>query len=67
MTNFEAFYWNFSVIIQSQNVKSDPQQLPELLYIYSSSQNMNMQNIGRVVKLIQFKLIPYFVEYVVVM
>ena len=67
MANFEAFYWNFSVIIQSQNVKSDPQQLPELLYIYSSSQNMNMQNIGRVVKLIQFKLIPYFVEYVVVM
>ena len=63
----EAFYWNFSVIIQSQNVKSDPQQLPELLYIYSSSQNMNMQNIGRVVKLIQFKLIPYFVEYVVEM
>ena len=35
--------------------------------LYSSSQNMNMQNIGRVVKLIQFKLIPYFVEYVVVM
>ena len=67
MANFEAFYWNFSVIIQSQNVKSDPQQLPELLYIYSSSQNMNMQNIGRVVKLIQFKLIPYFVEYVVEM
>ena len=67
MANFEAFYWNFSVIIQSQNVKSDPQQLPELLYIYSSSQNMNMQNIGRVVKIIQFKLIPYFVEYVVVM
>ena len=61
----EAFYWNFSVIIQSQNVKSDTAVASATLY--SSSQSMNMQNIGRVVKLIQFKLIPYFVEYLVVM
>ena len=42
MTNFEAFYWNFSVIIQSQNVKSDTAVARASLY--SSSQNMNMQN-----------------------
>ena len=38
----EAFYWNFSVIIQSQNVKSDTAVARASLY--SSSQNMNMQN-----------------------
>ena len=36
MTNFEAFYWNFSVIIQSQNVKSDTAVARASLY--SSSQ-----------------------------
>ena len=34
MANFEAFYWNFSVIIQSQNVKSDTAVARASLYIF---------------------------------
>ena len=65
MADFEAFYWNFSVIIQSQNVKTDTAVARAFsISIFTKHEYAKEE---RVVKLIQFKLIPYFVEYVVVM